>query len=172
MKPSASRQLNKIWYIHMKKYCAIIISHVLEDCLMLFKDIFKIYEQSTSEWDKFVALIFLLKKYFFCVGNKLKGSPKILNSYLWVVNWWFLNFPCILKLFYNNIHFFQYKEKVMKKQGTKRWVYRSYYSKLSHVLAAAVAAKSFQSCLTLCDPMNCSLPGSSIHGIFQARVLE
>ena len=49
---------------------------------MLFKDIFKIYEQSTSEWDKFVALIFLLKKYFFCVGNKLKGSPKILNSYL------------------------------------------------------------------------------------------
>ena len=26
--------------------------------------------------------------------------------------------------------------------------------------------------LTLCDPMDCSLPGSSIHGIFQARVLE
>ena len=25
---------------------------------------------------------------------------------------------------------------------------------------------------TLCDPMDCSLPGSSIHGIFQARVLE
>ena len=29
-----------------------------------------------------------------------------------------------------------------------------------------------QSCLTLCDPMDCSLPGSSIHGIFHARVLE
>ena len=29
-----------------------------------------------------------------------------------------------------------------------------------------------QSFLTLCDPMNCNLPGSSIHGIFQARVLE
>ena len=29
-----------------------------------------------------------------------------------------------------------------------------------------------QSCLTLCDPTDCSLPGSSIHGIFQARVLE
>ena len=29
-----------------------------------------------------------------------------------------------------------------------------------------------QSCLTLSDPMGCSLPGSSIHGIFQARVLE
>ena len=29
-----------------------------------------------------------------------------------------------------------------------------------------------QSCLTLCDPMDCSPPGSSIHGILQARVLE
>ena len=29
-----------------------------------------------------------------------------------------------------------------------------------------------QSCLTLCDPMDCSLPGSSAHGIFQARILE
>ncbi|KAI4548087.1 hypothetical protein MG293_000417 [Ovis ammon polii] len=29
-----------------------------------------------------------------------------------------------------------------------------------------------QSCLTLCDPMDCSLPGSFAHGIFQARVLE
>ena len=29
-----------------------------------------------------------------------------------------------------------------------------------------------QLCLTLCDPMDYSLPGSSVHGIFQARVLE
>ena len=29
-----------------------------------------------------------------------------------------------------------------------------------------------QSCWTLSDPMDCSLPGSSAHGIFQARVLE
>ena len=29
-----------------------------------------------------------------------------------------------------------------------------------------------QLCLTPSDPMNCSLPGSSVHGIFQARVLE
>ena len=36
----------------------------------------------------------------------------------------------------------------------------------------AAAAKSLQSCPTLSDPMDCSLPGSSIHGIFQARVLE
>ena len=29
-----------------------------------------------------------------------------------------------------------------------------------------------QSCPTLCDPMFCSLPGSSVHGIFRARVLD
>ena len=29
-----------------------------------------------------------------------------------------------------------------------------------------------QSCLTLCDPMDCSSPGSSVHRIFQARILE
>ena len=38
--------------------------------------------------------------------------------------------------------------------------------------AAATAAKSLQSCPTLSDLMDCSLPGSSIHGIFQARVLD
>ena len=29
-----------------------------------------------------------------------------------------------------------------------------------------------QLCLTLCDPMDCSSPGSSVHGIFQATILE
>ena len=33
-------------------------------------------------------------------------------------------------------------------------------------------AKSLQSCPTLCDPMDRSLPGSSVHGILQARILE
>ena len=36
----------------------------------------------------------------------------------------------------------------------------------------AAAAKSLQSCPTLCDPIDSSPPGSSVHGIFQARVLE
>ena len=37
---------------------------------------------------------------------------------------------------------------------------------------AAAAAKLLQSCPTPSDPMDCSLPGSSLHSIFQARVLE
>ena len=35
-----------------------------------------------------------------------------------------------------------------------------------------VCAKLLQSCPTLCDPMDCSLPGSTVHGILQARNLE
>ena len=45
-----------------------------------------------------------------------------------------------------------------------------------HFLLQCIKVKSesevAQLCLTLSDPMDCSLPGSSIHGIFQARVLE
>ena len=38
--------------------------------------------------------------------------------------------------------------------------------------AAAAAAKSLQSCLTLCDPIDGSPPGSTVPGILQARTLE
>ena len=38
--------------------------------------------------------------------------------------------------------------------------------------AAAAAAKSLQSCPTLCNPIDGSPPGTPVHGIFQARVLE
>ena len=45
-----------------------------------------------------------------------------------------------------------------------------------HVLLQRMKVKSeseiAQLCLTLRDPMDCSLPGSSVHGIFQARVLQ
>ena len=40
------------------------------------------------------------------------------------------------------------------------------------IAAAATAAKSPQSCLTLCDTINNSPPGSSVPGILQARILE
>ena len=39
-------------------------------------------------------------------------------------------------------------------------------------LLFAAAAKSLQSCLTLCDPIDCSPPGSPVPGILQARTLE
>ena len=49
---------------------------------------------------------------------------------------------------------------------TKSW------TRLEQLAAAAAAAKSFQSCPTLCDPIDYSPPGSAISGILQARTLE
>ena len=42
------------------------------------------------------------------------------------------------------------------------WLLNAYFS----------CAKSLQSCVTLCRPIDCSLPGSSVYGILQARILE
>ena len=49
---------------------------------------------------------------------------------------------------------------------------RIYICKTVHAAAAAAAAKSLQSCLTLCDPIDGSPPGSPVPGILQARTLE
>ena len=42
----------------------------------------------------------------------------------------------------------------------------------SRMALMCMHAKSLQLCPTLCDPMDCSLPGSSVHEILQARILE
>ena len=46
---------------------------------------------------------------------------------------------------------------------------RRWYIRFEQVKSESEVA---QSCLTLRNPMDCSLPGSSVHGTFQARVLE
>ena len=53
-------------------------------------------------------------------------------------------------------------------------IIRDYYQQLytNKMDAAAAAAKSLQSCPTLCDPIDGSPPGSSVHRILQARMLE
>ena len=43
---------------------------------------------------------------------------------------------------------------------------------ISHHLVRKKESEGTQSCPTICDPMDCSLPCFSVHGIFQARVLE
>ena len=52
-------------------------------------------------------------------------------------------------------------------QITNKYIKNAQHSYLLWVLSEVT-----QLCPTLCDPMDCSLPGSSIHGILQARVLE
>ena len=54
--------------------------------------------------------------------------------------------------------------------GTK--IARRNINNFRYTDAAAVAAKLLQSCLTLCDPIDGSPPGSRVPGILQARMLE
>ena len=52
------------------------------------------------------------------------------------------------------------------------WFWVTNHTIVAIEFIAVAAAKLLQSCPTLCDPIDGSTPGSSIHGIFQARVLE
>ena len=55
------------------------------------------------------------------------------------------------------------------KQGNVTWRLLFNFYSLHH---ACVCVQSLKSCLTLCNPIDCSLPGSSVYGILQARILE
>ena len=50
--------------------------------------------------------------------------------------------------------------------------YQNDHHQMCVCVCVCVCVKPLQSCLTLCDPMDCCLPGSSVHGILQARILE
>ena len=68
-------------------------------------------------------------------------------------------------VFYNKLHHF----------SSSSAVYKDSVSQHSHqhsFLLYAAAAKSLQSCPTLCDPIDSSVPGSAVPGILQARTLE
>ena len=58
--------------------------------------------------------------------------------------------------------------KTLQKMGIEG----TYLNILKTIYDSESESEVAQSCPTLCDPMDCSLPGSSIYGIFQARVLE
>ena len=62
-------------------------------------------------------------------------------------------------------------EKLLEMESTEINHDRNLYAS---IISKEIKAKSevAQLCPTLCDPMDCSLPSSSIHGIFQARILE
>ena len=73
-----------------------------------------------------------------------------------------------LRLLFNRIFIFQNKIEYNPQCRRDICVEFSYPIKLFYICESEVA----QSCPTLCDPMDDSLPGSTVHGIFQARILE
>ena len=91
---------------------------------------------------------------------------------------WVLN---LLYLFYNIkcICCISPKNKTRRsevKESTVQWTRgrggKQHSCWFMQLLPSSQVAKSLQLCLTPCDPMDCSLPGPSVHRIFQARILE
>ena len=68
-------------------------------------------------------------------------------------------------------HFLIQSHNSTQTQGREKWLY-CWWGELQLPAAAAAAAKSLQSCPTLCDPVDGSPPGSAVPGILQARTLE
>ena len=62
----------------------------------------------------------------------------------------------------------QWLRLCLPRQGVGVW----FPGQGTKILHACVCAKSLQLCLTVCSHMDCSLPGSSVHGILQARIPE
>ena len=87
-----------------------------------------------------------------------------LNPYLW--QWQVDSLPLSHQGSPMSIYFLIY----FFLQGTS--LSPTHFVSLSSIPAAAAAAKSLQSCQTLCDPMDGSQPGSPVPGILQARTLE
>ena len=82
-------------------------------------------------------------------GRSFTGTPNLLSPWLWTFQspeLWEISVCCSSHSVYGIVE--------------------------SMVFNSAAAAKSLQLCPTLCGPMDCSLPGSSIYGIFRATVLE
>ena len=74
--------------------------------------------------------------------------------------------------YYYLVSYYQLREEyiISQKFGAKKRCYKSV--KLNFIGITCMHARSLQLCLTLCDSMDLSPPGSSVHGIFQARRLE
>ena len=69
-------------------------------------------------------------------------------------------------------HFLQLRSQNMTHESHCSYVLCRYGTLPAHFHTAAAAAKSLQSCPTLCDPIDGSPPGSPVPGILQARTLE
>ena len=79
---------------------------------------------------------------------------------------------CMHVLFYECIYVYAHMDPYMPIVLWFAYVHWTVVLKFTPAAAAAAAAKSLQSCLTLCNLVDSSLLGSSVHGILQTRILE
>ena len=64
----------------------------------------------------------------------------------------------------------QKEGRILKADKRSKRFQKAFY--ITRTLSNVVKVKLAQSCSTLCDPVDCTPPGSSVHGILQARILE
>ena len=96
------------------------------------------------------------------------GGIKCNKGHFWV-NW--LNWNIGIRAMLNFLKF----RIVPQKNIVVLWKYTPRIRDMTlggYTRASQGVCQSLQSCVTLCDPMDCSPPGSSVHGILQARKLE
>ena len=120
-------------------------------------------------YDKHPDIIIILPLFLFIFHQHIWFFlSNELNQQCWVYSVGFSNFPItnhlLLKFDFRLIIFSDINIITWRVLDSNNPVY------LKH--AAAAAAKSLQSCPTLCDPIDSSPPGSTVPGIFQARTLE
>ena len=92
---------------------------------------------------------------YLAIGDQLKNSLAIINQYVLFYKW-----P------YKYLGIF--KDNILKSYSCSVLCLCIYYKYFN----ISLCAELFQSCLTLCDSMDYSPPGSSVYGILQARILE
>ena len=122
-------------------------------------------------YDKHPDIIIILPLFLFIFHQHIWFFlSKELNQQCWVYSVGFSNFPItnylLLKFDFRLIIFSDINIITWRVLDSNNPVY------LKHAAAAAAAAKSLQSCPTLCDPIDSSPPGSAVPGILQARTLE
>ena len=109
--------------------------------------------QYFSQSGLFFSVIHLRRSYFgsffYFEENIFTPIARRVNSHPFLMQFWEIQ-PLFFTLKSLNSIVFMFLRSLIKERGSE----------------------VVQSCPTLCDPMDCSLPGFSMHGIFQARILE
>ena len=123
--------------------------------MLLCRFMYKLYGDTFS----ILLSTYLVVKWWVMIHSLMSHPGLLLNVH---ISWYFLSFTTFLKekshlsfSFHQNKCFFLLV-----------WIYRN------NGVNECTHAKSLQSYPTLCNPLDCSPPGSSVHGILQARILE
>jgi len=111
--------------------------------------------------------------------EKIKNQPmQFFHSYRGKLFWvWYWEITGVISIYQRRQSYKSYFQNTWKKRET---IERGYcagivpFSTLTYngLLWWCVCTQLFQSCLTPCDPMDCSPPGSSVHGIFLGKHIE